>query len=176
MSDFNFVKEKKNTSFFPALECGITYSGNSLNGHRLLRTPAYNGQFHFSRRKAHKFSQIFALYGYQLIQSTDIFLCPESQTQVFFFYQASTRNDIWGINNGGSFLKIYSKIYNLKQWMKWGVIQFQSHLKTFARCTDVNNDVTAIKFLIVYLHKIIYFITESLVSVRSSHEQTYPST
>lgn len=116
MSDFNFVKEKKNTSFFPALECGITYSGNSLNGHRLLRTPAYNGQFHFSRRKAHKFSQIFALYGYQLIQSTDIFLCPESQTQVFFFYQASTRNDIWGINNGGSFLKIYSKIYNLKQW------------------------------------------------------------
>lgn len=39
-----------------------------------LRTHAYKGRFHLSRRKAHKFS---------LIRKTDIFLRPESQTLTY---------------------------------------------------------------------------------------------
>ena len=44
-----------------------------------LRTPALYGQFRLSRQKSH----IFSLKLTRLIQTTDTFLCPESQTLIY---------------------------------------------------------------------------------------------
>ena len=63
--------------FYP-LSSRHKYSGTSLYGPRLIRTPRYYGQFRWSRRNAH----IFSLKLTRLIRTPDSSLCPERQTLI----------------------------------------------------------------------------------------------
>ena len=97
-----------------------------------LRTPALHGQFRLSRQKAHIFSlKLPRLYGHRSIRTTDIFLCPESQTLIYcqprFMDNGYLHTVYFHCHNGYIITQVSNSCYKfLPKWWWWwrGGIEF----------------------------------------------------